>query len=66
MIQCRRSKTDTMTSKFLKVKCEECNNEQVIFERPSTKIKCSVCDTVLAEPTGGRANIKTRILEVMK
>jgi len=52
-------------SKFLKVKCKKCRNEQIIFNKPATEIKCLVCDTVLAKPTGGLAEILTTIEEVM-
>jgi small subunit ribosomal protein S27e len=49
-----------MASKFLKVKCEKCKNEQVIFEKASTEVKCLVCGETLAEPTGGKAKIKSK------
>jgi len=52
-------------SRFIKVRCEKCKNEQIIFGRPATKIACLVCKEILAEPTGGKANIKARILEVL-
>lgn len=52
-------------SKFLKVKCEKCRNEQIIFNRCATIIKCLVCETVLAEPTGGRANIHAKVLQTL-
>ena len=48
-----------MTGKFIKVKCE-CKNEQMVFERASTIVKCLVCDKVLAEPTGGKVRIKAK------
>ena len=54
------------TSKFIKVRCSGCKNEQVIFGKPSSKVKCLVCNTILAEPTGGKGNIKTQILEVLE
>jgi len=54
-----------MASKFLKVKCESCNNEQIIFNKASTVVKCLVCGKILAEPTGGKANIKTKIVQVL-
>jgi len=47
----------TPKSKFLKVKCPDCNNEQVIFSHPSTIVHCNVCGRVLAEPTGGKGKI---------
>lgn len=50
---------------FIKVRCEKCKNEQVVFGKASTKVKCLVCDEVLVVPTGGRAVIKSRVLEVL-
>ena len=49
-------------SKFLKVKCK---NEQVVFNKASTQVKCLVCSAVIAEPHGGKAEIKTSIVEVL-
>ena len=53
------------TSRFIKVRCPKCKNEQIIFGKPSTEVKCLVCGKVLAEPTGGKAKIRARILEVL-
>jgi small subunit ribosomal protein S27e len=52
-------------SRFIKVRCQSCKNEQVIFEGATTKVKCLVCDVVLAEPKGGKAEIKARVLEML-
>jgi len=52
-------------SKFIKIRCSKCKNEQIIFEKPSTKVKCLVCEEILAEPTGGKAKVKTNVLEVI-
>ena len=51
-----------MASKFIKVKCKKCKNEQIVFEKTSSVIKCLVCDEVLAEPRGGKARLKTDIV----
>ncbi len=53
-------------SKFIKVRCPKCKNEQIIFGKSSSKVKCLVCGKVLAEPVGGKAKIKSRILEVLE
>lgn len=53
-------------SKFLRVKCNDCENVQVIFSRAATVVKCLVCGRTLAEPRGGKADIKTEILEVLE
>jgi small subunit ribosomal protein S27e len=54
------------TSKFVKVRCPKCKNEQIIFGKASTIVKCLVCDKVLSEPTGGKSKVKARILEVLE
>ena len=53
-------------SKFLRVKCKKCKNEQVIFNKASTVVKCLVCGEVLAEPSGGKANINTKVLHAVE
>ena len=52
-----------MAGEFLKVKCEGCKNEQVIFSNPSSIVKCLVCGEVLAKNTGGRAEIHGKVLK---
>ena len=54
------------TSKFIKLRCSKCKNEQIIFGKSSTVINCLVCNTELASPAGGKAKIKARILEVLE
>ena len=49
-------------SKFLKVKCPACEHEQLVFEKASSKVECIVCGRVLAEPTGGKADIKADVV----
>ena len=57
--------TDNCNSKFLKVRCPKCKNEQIIFGKSSTEIKCLVCDTELGSPSGGKTKLKARVLEVL-
>jgi len=52
-------------SHFIRVKCPDCENVQVIFDHVSTVVKCLVCGRTLAEPTGGRAKIKAEVIEVV-
>jgi len=54
------------TSKFIKVRCPKCKNEQITFGKTATKVDCLVCGKVLAEPTGGKSRVKARILEVLE
>lgn len=51
--------------KFIKVKCPGCKNEQVIFGKCATEVKCLVCNNVLSAPTGGKSRVKAKILEVL-
>ncbi len=54
-----------MTGDFIKVKCNACQGEQLIFRKASTKVTCHVCGATLAAPRGGVADIKGEILEVV-
>ncbi len=58
--------TPAPKSRFLRVKCTDCENEQVIFGSASTPVTCIVCGRALAESRGGRARILTPILEVLE
>ncbi len=53
-------------SKFLKVECFACGNQQIIFSHASTVVKCLACGTTLAKPRGGKAEIKAKILQVLE
>jgi small subunit ribosomal protein S27e len=55
-----------MAGKFLLVRCKKCKNEQVIFSASKTVVKCLICGEILAEPTGGKANIKTQVIGSFK
>ena len=54
------------TSKFVKLRCPKCKNEQIVFGKVTSEVKCLVCGKVLAEPSGGKSRIKARILEVLE
>ena len=56
---------ESKKSGFVKIKCHECGNEQVIFGRASTEVKCTKCAAVVAIPRGGKAAIKAEILELL-
>jgi len=53
-------------SRFVRVKCPDCGNEQIIFDHASSSVKCNVCGAVLAEPTGGKAAIKGEVIASME
>ena len=51
-------------TRFLRVKCSACGNEQIIFGSPSTKVHCIACEKTIALPRGGKGKILTRIIAV--
>jgi small subunit ribosomal protein S27e len=53
------------TNKFVKVKCKDCGNEQIIFIRASTPVNCVVCGSSVAKPTGGKAELKGEVVGVV-
>ena len=53
-------------SKFIKVRCPKCKNEQIIYGKSTSVDGCLVCEKVLSRPTGGKSKIKARILEVLE
>lgn len=53
-------------SRFFRVKCPDCENEQLVFEKASTIVDCVVCGRVLAEPSGGKAQLKAEKLAEMR
>lgn len=54
-----------MKGKFIKIRCPKCKNEQIIFGKASTQVKCLICNETLSESTGGKTKIKTKVVEVL-
>jgi small subunit ribosomal protein S27e len=54
-----------MKSRFIRIKCPKCKNEQVIFGKATSKTQCLMCQTILSEPSGGKAKIKAKVIEVL-
>ncbi len=57
--------SNKISGKFIKVKCPKCKNEQTIFGKSASTVKCLICNEVLAAPGGGKARIKGKIVEVL-
>lgn len=53
-------------SKFLRVRCNNCGNEQVIFDHPAIIVRCLVCGEVLAKPTGGLGQVLGSVVRVLE
>ena len=54
-----------MTGDFIKIKCPDCENEQIAFKKAATKVTCHVCGATLISPKGGVGDIKGEIIEVV-
>jgi len=48
-------------SKFNKIICNECGEQQVVYSHVTTAITCNSCGNVLAKSTGSLAKINGRI-----
>ncbi len=55
-----------MAQNFIRVECNECGNKQNIYSRPANEVECLVCKTVIAEPSGGQAEINGSILKTLE
>ena len=53
------------SSRFVKIRCPKCKNEQITFGKSSSEVKCLVCNKILVSSTGGKSKIRARILEVL-
>jgi small subunit ribosomal protein S27e len=53
-------------NKFLKVKCPDCENIQIVFSKASTPVFCQVCGGKLSDPTGGKADFKGEIVSELE
>lgn len=48
-------------SKFHKLKCKECDEENIVYSHASTSITCKSCGNVIAEPTGAASTLHGEI-----
>ncbi|UCD21271.1 MAG: 30S ribosomal protein S27e [archaeon] len=53
-------------SKFVRVRCPKCEEDQVIFGKATTKVSCLKCKAPLTRPTGGKSRLRAKVLEVLK
>jgi small subunit ribosomal protein S27e len=52
-------------SSFLRVRCPDCGNEQIVFSEAKRKVTCNICKAVITEPGGGKASIRGEIAGVL-
>ncbi len=53
-------------TRFLKVKCNGCGNEQVVFNAPATKVHCLACNKELILPAASKGIVKAKVLKVIE
>jgi small subunit ribosomal protein S27e len=53
-------------STFIKVKCPDCGNEQILFSHSTTIIKCKICGIQLAYTTGGKVKVKGEVIDILQ
>ncbi len=52
-------------SRFIKLLCRKCKNEQIIFSKASMVVKCLNCEEELVLPTGGKALFKGKKIQTL-
>jgi len=52
-------------SRFLNIKCQDCGNEQVTFNKSNTMITCVICGATLVKPGAGKAEIRGNVIGVL-
>lgn len=52
-------------SRFILVKCKECDHEQTVFGWATRTVVCDVCGKKLTEPTGGKARILGEVIQIL-
>ncbi len=50
---------------FLRVRCLDCENQQIVFDRAASVVRCIICGKTLVKPRGGKSEILARIVEVL-
>ena len=55
-----------MAGNFHRVRCPDCENEQVVFGKAATSIACAVCGHALVTPGGGTATIDGEVVETVE
>ena len=53
---------DSAKSVFIKIRCQDCGNEQVTFQNPAIEVSCNVCGATLVKPTGGKGLVQGTVV----
>ncbi|PSQ14522.1 30S ribosomal protein S27e [Halobacteriales archaeon QS_7_69_60] len=55
-----------MAGNFFSIRCDDCENEQVVFGKAASVVDCAVCGSTLATPTGGEADFHGEVLKTVQ
>ena len=58
--------TPVPKSSFNKIKCAECNEEQIVFSHNTTEVICNSCGNVLAMTAGSKSRIHGKVSDTSK
>ncbi len=50
-------------TRFLKLKCNACGNEQVVFSAATRDVNCLACNQVLAESGASKIRLRAKIVK---
>ena len=53
-------------TKFLKVKCNGCGNEQIIFSAAASDVKCNACNQLLAKSGSSKIDLKAKVVKELE
>jgi small subunit ribosomal protein S27e len=51
---------------FLRVRCLDCDNEQIVFNKAASNVHCIICGKTIVKPLGGKSKIIAKITEVIR
>ncbi|WP_126449875.1 30S ribosomal protein S27e [Sulfodiicoccus acidiphilus] len=52
-------------SKFFRIKCGNCGNEQTVFSHSTFPVRCTSCGQQLTSSTGGKAKVLGEVTRVL-
>ena len=55
-----------MRGSFIAGARPHCENEQIVFQKPSNEVSCAVCGHTLVTPTGGIGAVEGEVVDVVE
>ncbi|HEQ78978.1 MAG TPA: 30S ribosomal protein S27e [Euryarchaeota archaeon] len=49
--------------RFIRVKCNDCGNDQITFSKPAMNVNCQVCGATVVKSQGGKGKIVGELVE---